>query len=310
MSRARYWARRIYLELVRGRERVRWIPVATPPHQMRHGMILGLHRSGTTPLRYALNSHPEVAVPPESEFLLDLIDAADRARALKGLEGLGVQPEDYRGQLRQLAFRIFESYARGVKPESQMWIDKTPRYAPRANDCLKFFPDAYGVFICRHPIGQVASATGGGRHQPAYLGELHRSTDPVLAAAEYWRDTMVELARAYDAAKGRSIVLSYESLCMAPEETLRHVCRFLDLPWSPEMLEYGRHDHSVGLEGSKALGHKGFVTPDYGGTRLTQAQQEAVWSVCEDVASQLGYGVLDGSPSPEALVSGFARVTG
>ena len=43
--------------------------------------IVGVGRSGTTMLRLMLDAHPDLAIPPETHFVPDLIDAIDGGAA-------------------------------------------------------------------------------------------------------------------------------------------------------------------------------------------------------------------------------------
>lgn len=42
---------------------------AAERRRLAPGFIIGVYRSGTTLLRFVLDSHPNIAVPPESNFL-------------------------------------------------------------------------------------------------------------------------------------------------------------------------------------------------------------------------------------------------
>ena len=43
--------------------------------------IVGVSRSGTTSLRLALEAHPELAIPPETHFVPELIEACQTSAA-------------------------------------------------------------------------------------------------------------------------------------------------------------------------------------------------------------------------------------
>jgi hypothetical protein len=44
-------------------------------------------------------------------------------------------------------------------------------------------------------------------------------------------------------ASSYSLRLKYEELCARPEEVIRRVCDFLELPWEPRMMFYGQRQH-------------------------------------------------------------------
>src|SRR4051812_31229152 len=61
--------------------------------------LIGCPRSGTTLLRMILDSHPNVACPPESFFLLDLEKMWSSEDAIKGLQEMGYEREHVRTKL-------------------------------------------------------------------------------------------------------------------------------------------------------------------------------------------------------------------
>src|SRR5690606_22340526 len=103
--------------------------------------VVGVGRSGTTLLRLMLDAHPELAIPPETHFLPELIESARSgagaaelaaaAAASRHWGDLGISALDFEARLRlggtrpdQAARAFFELYAeRHGKPR---WGDKTP----------------------------------------------------------------------------------------------------------------------------------------------------------------------------------------
>ena len=47
---------------------------ASKRKSLKPGFLIGVYRSGTTLLRYILDSHSNIAVPPETNFLYPLAD--------------------------------------------------------------------------------------------------------------------------------------------------------------------------------------------------------------------------------------------
>ena len=76
--------RRMYHELVHRRSRVR---ISTPADTSGQGpppiFVLGVYGSGTTLLRYVLDSHSRICCPPESDFLSPLARLAADERSLQ-----------------------------------------------------------------------------------------------------------------------------------------------------------------------------------------------------------------------------------
>ena len=118
---------------------------------LKPGFIIGVYRSGTTLLRYVLDSHPNIAVPPESNFLLGLAETWRSEWYRKGLQGVGINDEGLRQRMHEFAGGIFDDYARAKG--KQRWFDKTPSYI----DVLDFIDDTFGqecryIMLYRHGL--------------------------------------------------------------------------------------------------------------------------------------------------------------
>src|SRR6476659_2912878 len=94
--------------------------------------VVGCSRSGTTLLRAMLDAHPQLAVPPESHFVV----ALDGARGPKLRRALardpwfalwGIEAPDLRGLDGADAVRaVFAAYA--ADQRKPRYADKTPHY--------------------------------------------------------------------------------------------------------------------------------------------------------------------------------------
>lgn len=211
--------------------------------------VVGSGRSGTTLLRSMLNAHPELAIPRESHFLIDL--AANRS-TYEGAEGLrlspfisrlrndpwlsvwDLRPEVMEGGVAAAAPRdlpsairaLYETYARAHG--KKLYGDKTPSYVMHMTTLSGLFPEARFVHLIRD-----------GRDVALSFLEARFGPTTVEEAALHWRQRV-----ARGRAGGRRIgparyrELRYEDLVAEPEASLREVCRFLDLPFRGEMLQY------------------------------------------------------------------------
>jgi hypothetical protein len=206
-------------------------------------LVVGCRRSGTTLLRAMLSSHPEVAVPPESRFLLNFApETYQRFDSLRLLDDL-YDNESFglwklRRQVVAASFREHppESYAAAIRRLYELWAeprgkvryaDKTPDHVLRIGAVTALFPEARVVHIVRD-----------GRDVAASFLELGW-VDRIERAALHWR---------YRVLRGREIgsllpkrryhELFYEDLVARPEPTLRAMCAALDLPFHPAMLRY------------------------------------------------------------------------
>jgi hypothetical protein len=212
--------------------------------------VVGVGRSGTTLLRMMLDTHPEMAIPPETHFLPPMIEQFSRLRVTpervleaireapqSGLPESGVSEDELLDRLRQVkplnapdSIRAFYGlYAeRAGKPR---WGDKTPRYVTSMAKLARAIPEARFVHMIRDGR-DVALSTN------RRLVEL-RGSKPVPAErmAKRWRHRILS-ARRVEQVQGRYMEIRYEDLVRDTEPGLRRVCEFTELGWNPVMLSY------------------------------------------------------------------------
>jgi hypothetical protein len=206
-------------------------------------VIVGVPRSGTTLLRMMLDSHRAVAIPPETGFLpalAELNPTANCSRAawdiISGFEtwpDFQLDPGALRATFGRLspctpaaaARAFYQSYA-GRFGKTQ-WGDKTPTYGTAMDRIASLLPEAHFVHIIRDGRDVMLSVRG----------LWFRPGDTVEVCAEDWA-ARIERTRTLGARVPSYLEIRYESLVTMPEETLREVCRFLDLEFDPSMLAY------------------------------------------------------------------------
>lgn len=283
-------AQRVYAELVLRRARVRVVAAVPDPPATDGAFLLGLYRSGTTPVRYVLDSHSAIACPPESEFLVDLVRLLDSPRGMTGLEAMGFDRDHTVAKVREVAHYFLGNYA--ASRSRATWVDKTPGYVEILHHLEEVFPEARFVVVHRHPLDQVHSHTRGGTVVHGPVERFVRPGEDVrVAAARYWAhhtDALLALERRR---AGRCLRVRYEDVCARPEDEFRRLFGFLGVGWEPEALDYRRAEHDVGREGGKALGKRGFPVSS-GGWRRWPADvvAECLPAVAAPMAA-LGYEV-------------------
>lgn len=174
--------------------------------------ITGTQRSGTTLTCRILDAHPDVTVANEvlTPHELDGL-----------LSGENMPP------LRQ------ELEKRGVRLGTGRGGIKHPYFTYHLENVSRLFPNAKIVIILRD--GRAVANS--------YL-KVRWGTANIYAGAKQWARE-VRLQRAFLAANpDRAILVRYEDLVAEPRETLLRICRFLDLPFSEEMLSYHKRPPS------------------------------------------------------------------
>jgi hypothetical protein len=193
-------------------------------------------------LRLMLDSHPELAITPETHFIPGLAElcasAADPAAvALEAIvdtdrwPSFELDPDALRRQAatarcRSLAdvLRLFySSYA--ASRQKPRWGDKTPFYVLAMPRIARLLEEAHFVHIIRD-----------GRDVALSVIPLWWGPKSVPEAAAWWAARVRRGRRA--GADLRYLEVRYEQLVERPETELGRICSFIGLDFDPEMLSF------------------------------------------------------------------------
>jgi len=188
--------------------------------------VVGGMGSGTTLLRLMLDSHPNIAITPETGFARAYL--ANKHIPFWRFGGgwyrqLGITDEEMDKRLHGFYDGLFTDYARGQG--KQRWGEKTPNHVWHMDRLATLFPDAVFVGLVRHPGAVVASLKE----------RFHFS---FRRAASYWRRMNAELLAQGEQLGGRFALCRYEDLVLRPEPTMRELLDWLHEPWSAQVLEH------------------------------------------------------------------------
>ena len=210
--------------------------------------------SGTTLLRMMLDAHSQLAIPPETHFVPDLIErsreirrshdrrptgeelaaaiAANRRWGDFGLDEttLAKRMSGRRGQSgAKAAIRAFyELYAE--QHGKRRWGDKTPDYIQSIRRIGRTLPEAHFVHLVRDGRDVALSR----RRWRERAGAKER---PVGEWASQWR-RWITTARKQAGDVENYAEFRYEDLVTDTEATLRRICDFCALEFEPAMLDY------------------------------------------------------------------------
>lgn len=211
--------------------------------------IVGVHRSGTTLLRYMLSTSPRIYIPPESDFIprffgrdpegrLDQDRIArmlhlifERYRFAKEWRGSPPDPAWFLQKMKAptpSAFLdiLYREYAR--QHGAVRWGDKTPIYTSYLQLIHRLFPDAQVLHVIRDGRDVALSTLDkwGGK-------EPHVD---IYYAARIWV-RRIRQAQWASAELGPQLYheLRYENLVEDPETELQTICEFLHEPYLPQM---------------------------------------------------------------------------
>jgi hypothetical protein len=197
--------------------------------------IVGAMGSGTTLLRLMLDSHPAIAVPPETGFMRSY--NAQRFAPFKHsgrhwAGRLGWSEEELDAELRAFYDRLFTRYAE--QHGKRRWGEKTPLHTWHVENIARLFPDAVFVGMVRHPLGSVGS-------------NLSRFTAGMRQHARHWERYSHEVVAQALRHPERFVLLRYEDLVLRPREAMGELLDWLGEPWSDAVLSH--HEVQAGRGG-------------------------------------------------------------
>jgi hypothetical protein len=213
--------------------------------------VIGCPRSGTTLLTALLHAHPNIAMPPETRFLLpayrqreefgDLREPANRRRVGEQITAKGTHFRDLgldRGEVIEAIVdapptlgtalgTVWQEFARSRG--KARWGEKRPGYWRDPGVILRLFPNAQIVHLVRDPRSCVASLM----RMPWWRASMPSS-------AALWLMSNRDLGRL-----GRRLPpdryhrLRYEDLLADQRQTLQSLCAFLGEDFDEQMIEHG-----------------------------------------------------------------------
>lgn len=182
-------------------------------------------RSGSTMLRWLLDSHPDIACPSESDvakLAADYLAASARVGHPDG-EAAALS------RARAAVDELMGTYARGKgKPR---WCEKSLTTIEHIDLAARLWPEARFIFLYRHGMDFVGSAL---EAQPWGLSEYgfgefakQYPTDNVAALVAYWHDRTARMLEAETRLHDRFVRIRYEDLVSAPDAALSAVWELL-----------------------------------------------------------------------------------
>jgi protein-tyrosine sulfotransferase len=270
-------------------------------------LILSCHRSGSTLLRYVLDTHPAIYSPPEL-FLGSLGTAL--MQFLTGLDGEVYGADEptapeLTAALDQTRDFIAERLsAATLRQGKRMWCEKTPDNLRHLRLCDALFPEARYLCLYRHALDVVKSTTEMLERIPSLLPFLYASRGHVVTALlRYWTEWNGTLLRFEAANPSRIHRVRYEDLVGDPLTTLESVFAFLSLDWNRNLVEaIYSSTHDQGMEDPKARLATGIHQDSVGSGSAVSlgGVPEKVLEAMRRLLADLGYPPVLERPAPGA----------
>jgi protein-tyrosine sulfotransferase len=214
--------------------------------------ILSTERSGSTLLRYILDTHPDVCCPGElflGRLAKDLRETVSRTLGLTSGEEVGDQDQATWREVNRIINELLSNFTRlrGKK----IWCDKTPFNLKNLDELEKTFPDARYLCLYRNSLDVVHS--GLGLEEKSYIWwalpyVVKHPKNYAAALLESWIDK-TQIMIDFEKRHPQVFRLRYEALVVDPVGTLNPVFEFLGLDWDPSLLDRVfkvRHDPGGG----------------------------------------------------------------
>ena len=270
-----------------------------------------------------LNSHPRIAITPESHWIPHLYAKpwattpegcvtrklirrllAHRKFARLQLDGNNVRALVGNGDRVTYSFlvaRIFDQYGKGKgKP---LVGDKTPDYVRRIETLHTLWPRARFVHVIRDGRDVALSMVDWPKVRPK-PGDFSTWKDDPIATAAWWWEFNVRLGRQAGESLGPQLYyeMRYESLVRCPREESAALCEFLGVPYDDGMLRF----YEGGLGTDPGLETKRAYLPVTPGLRDWRSQlppddNERFEAAAGALLDDLGYPRVIGHPRLEVL---------
>jgi protein-tyrosine sulfotransferase len=221
--------------------------------------ILSVARSGSTLLRFILDSHPDLACPPETNVgqvcfglarLWDLLEPSPESASdswRPNVDPAQLPAEAIRA-IRAAVDGVYGRYlARHGKPR---WCDKSLDSAQMAELLVHVYPEAQFICLYRHCLDVVVSAIDAAPWGLSGYGfDSYVAATPgnaVLAAARGWLDQTRAITEFQEKHPDRCHGVRYEDLVTSPEQVAADLLTFLGVDPVPGITETClRRDHEI-----------------------------------------------------------------
>ncbi len=193
----------------------------------------GVPRSGTTLARAMLDSHPDIRCGEETRVIPRILAMRSRwdrsEKEHKRLIEAGLS-----GNALDLATRAFiTSIILGHGEPAKYLCNKDPLVLNYMNDVVRLYPKSKFILMIRD--GRAVANSIFSRNV-TITGVDSKS---YMSAALFWNKLTTRMTSVcYSLSKQRCIIVRYEELVRAPEENMRRVLEFVNVPWHENVLHH------------------------------------------------------------------------
>lgn len=238
--------------------------------------ILGRGRSGTSLLQTVLNSHPQISIAPEAQFIMFLLRryhnavwTADTIKAFSRELWLEERLQNWhlnKDSLQQallhhknntnyadICKEVYFQYGKSKEKEDlQVVGDKNPHYALYIKHLAELYPNAQFIHMTRDPRDTILS-----------FKQVNFDANNTATLAYRWNIYNKAINKYKQILKNRFHLIRFEDLLEKPEETLKDLCVFIGVNYDPEMLNFYKKEQDWDTEFRKNLKNPLDPSKDY-----------------------------------------------
>jgi hypothetical protein len=225
-------------------------------------VVLTAARSGSTLLRFILDTHPVLACPPETNLVQKAVQLAATWRLLDGRRESAEAKQDEAPGFPAAGIEAARSMLEGIfapylaRCGKQRWCDKSLGTAAVAEAFSTIYPKARYICLYRHCMDVIASGVEACPWGVAGYGfDPYVSNSPgnnAAALAHYWADYTAAALEFEEAHPNSCLRVRYEELVADPEATAARIFAFVGVPEVPGIAQT-----------SFAVGHEQYGPADY-----------------------------------------------
>jgi hypothetical protein len=240
--------------------------------------ILGRPRSGTTLLRTLFDAHPNVTIPVECSFLINmsqkyknvknwtsdlLMEFFEDAQKHIKFKSWDLDLDKVKADLLECEGKntfqnvckvIYFNFNSLFPKEDIRWIgDKNPVYAKYAPELLKLFPEVKFIHLIRDPRDNIIS-----------LKAMDFEMPSVALIAYRWEYSARKLYYFKKKHPGNFYTIRYEDLVSDPTRYYREMCDYLSIPYYESVFDfYKKQDEALKKFDSNIVlkYHKSLLSP-------------------------------------------------
>ena len=236
-------------------------------HEVPPVFVLSCERSGSTLLRYIIDTHPRICSPAHlhlgqlcsslyTSIFFSLGQTIDEV----------LREQFVLDEIRRVVDELMERYVRAKG--KQMWCEKTTENLQYVNLLYDVFPDARYICLYRNCMDVVHSSIECSRlgFIPELVPYVQKRPDNIVAAmVDSWIEKTTKLIEFESAHAAECFRIKYETLVAEPSQTLSAMFAALGLEWDERLLnEVFSTQHDQGSGDRKVLFTKKISTDSIG----------------------------------------------